>query len=223
MPLRPISVYVDYRLDSGTPFYVGKGVPNRVKSFKRNQVHARIVARHGVRREVVFQTLSNEAAMEFEAQLIRELKTRDTFGGANLTDGGEGTAGWTPSEETRQRMSESWKDRVVSKETCQRMSQTHKRRYSDPCEHEKTSAAMRRMWSDPEFHERVAKTRVGEGNSQNKITAVDVLEIRRQYDSLDLSVRGTSSRFLHEKASHYSVTPQNIWGIVRRKSWTHLP
>jgi len=32
-------VYVDYRLDTNLPFYVGKGKEGRVKLLKRNKKH----------------------------------------------------------------------------------------------------------------------------------------------------------------------------------------
>lgn len=222
MSSKIISVYVDYRLDTGVPFYVGKGLPVRVKSFNRNQIHTRISAKHGLRREIVLQTESNDEAMALEAKLIRELKTRNIQGGANLTDGGEGSFGWIPTEETRHRMSEKKKARVISDETCQILSEAQRKRFEDPAEHEKLSDNMRRMWSDPEFHQRVAATRVGEGNGRSKITEADVRNIRQQYDQLDLSIRGSSRRFLKEMASNYNVTTANIWGIVKRKSWSHI-
>lgn len=94
-------VYVDYRLDTNEPFYVGKGDEKRIATFERNIAHFRISKKHGMKRVVVMGSLNEEYTLEEEQRLIRELKTRNHFGGANFTDGGEGTSGHSPSKETR--------------------------------------------------------------------------------------------------------------------------
>lgn len=108
-------VYIDYRLDTGTPFYVGKGDDARVANFRcRNIVWKRIVSKHGVRREITLTTSIHDIVLKEEIELIRMLRTRDYHGGANLTDGGEGSLGWNPSKETRQRMREAKVGRKLS-------------------------------------------------------------------------------------------------------------
>lgn len=105
---RPLYVYVDYRADDGRPFYVGKGYENRTRDFRnRSCVWKGISAKHGVRREVLFGSLSNEFICQEEMRLIRELHTRVEEGGANLTNGGEGSVGWHPSNETRAKITRS--------------------------------------------------------------------------------------------------------------------
>ena len=100
--MRPLYVYVDYRVDDGRPFYVGKGYENRTRDFRnRSHVWKGIATKHGVRREVVIGSLENEFVCQEEMRLIHELHTRVENGGANLTDGGEGSVGWHPSDETR--------------------------------------------------------------------------------------------------------------------------
>ncbi len=103
-------VYIDLTLD-GRPFYVGKGDDARVKKVKRNVLHTRIATKHGQVRRVVFETLNEIWAFEREIELIALLNTfvgcDQPFNawGANLTRGGEGSSGWKPTFETRQRMS----------------------------------------------------------------------------------------------------------------------
>lgn len=149
-------VYVDYRLDTEKPFYVGKGIKSRAASFKRrNKFHAAIVNKHGARRDIVLATLDESFAFSEEVRLIKELKTRDTFGGANFTDGGEGTCGRTGhkrpdfgarsrarllgthlSEEQKKHLSEMNSGKVVALDVVERIrrSLTGKRKSSEHCE-----------------------------------------------------------------------------------------
>lgn len=100
-----IFVYVDCRLDDSRPFYVGKGSKKRTQVMGRNLLHSRIARKHGFERRIVFETKDNDVACNIEMHLIQILRTRNLYGGANLTDGGEGTLGFNPSPETRHKMS----------------------------------------------------------------------------------------------------------------------
>jgi len=99
-------VYVDYKLDDNKPFYVGKGSIDRVQDLKRNNIHQSISERHGIKRRIVLETDSELEAFTKEIKLIAELKTRAhlNFGGANLTDGGDGTSGYICSEDTKEKI-----------------------------------------------------------------------------------------------------------------------
>lgn len=111
-------MYIDYRLDTDKPFYVGKGLEGRAKSIKRNQRHVRIAEKHGMRREIVIATRDENFAWEQESRLISELKTRNHFGGANFTDGGEGARGRKHSAESIAKM----RGRKLSDEHRQKLS-----------------------------------------------------------------------------------------------------
>lgn len=103
--------YIDYRLDTGEPFYVGKGLMGRVRDKRldrRNKIHSSIVKKHGIRREIALGPVTNEEALSEEVRLISELKTHVTQGGANLTLGGEGFVGKVWSDEEKQRVSKEW-------------------------------------------------------------------------------------------------------------------
>lgn len=56
--------------------------------------------------------MSEDEAKRIEIELIRDLDTQNPERGYNICAGGEGVTGWHPSEETRQKMSESAKRRV---------------------------------------------------------------------------------------------------------------
>lgn len=99
-------------------FYVGKGNDARVADLVRNVHHARVVARHGIVREVVLVTSVEEAAFAEEVRLVAEHHTffdDPCYGGigCNMTPGGEGHV---PSAATRRiysrRMKAHWADPV---------------------------------------------------------------------------------------------------------------
>ena len=91
------------------------------------------------------ENLSEQEAKHMEVLLIALYKTncnryKNPSYGYNLTDGGDGTCGWCPSEETRRKISEKAKDRLLdptnhpwfgkthSDESKQKMSQIRKGR-----------------------------------------------------------------------------------------------
>jgi len=129
-------VYVDYRKDDGKPFYVGKGTESRTKDLQRNPLHTNIKKKHGIIREVVFETNSEQESFEKEIQLIGELQTHVDYGngGANFTFGGEGGAGYKFTEEQKEKMRES-----------------HKKRWEDPESRIKKGESSKKMWEDPEY------------------------------------------------------------------------
>lgn len=93
-------MYVDRTCD-GKPYYVGKGMEGRVRKLQRNGLHGRISHKYGQVRTVEFETSDESAAFSKERELIAQLKTRNTQGGANFTDGGEGVSGYTPTDEMK--------------------------------------------------------------------------------------------------------------------------
>ncbi len=146
-------VYVDYRVDTHTPFYVGKGLAPRLKSLKRNQKHTNIANKHGQRRVVAYEFDNEADASAKEIELIAGLQTRDTFGGSNFTDGGDGRAGGVHSEETRAKMSTSQRERIAQQnpEVRAKLSASRRAVWQDPEVRAKHSAAAQDMWQDPEY------------------------------------------------------------------------
>jgi len=94
-------VYVHERNDSGSVFYVGKGRGKRAWTKRHyNSRWMRVDAKHGHTVRVVQSGLSEACAFSIERLMIYRLRAT----GAplvNMTDGGEGPAGFSPSEETR--------------------------------------------------------------------------------------------------------------------------
>lgn len=121
--------------EDGTPYYVGKGQDSRAFRSHAHRVHCPKDKSH----ILVFPMLSEAEAFESEIALIELFGRKDLGTGClrNLTDGGDGPAGhvhsamqkqkivdslrgnqrakghhWTLSEETKQKMSDSWVDRI---------------------------------------------------------------------------------------------------------------
>lgn len=110
-------VYVHRRETDGLPFYVGKGHSKRAWVFsKRNKYWKNTKNKHGILVEIVFENLSEEEAFDCEKNTILEFKH---FGYplTNMTFGGEGVKGLIVSEETRNKISISSRNRVVLDET----------------------------------------------------------------------------------------------------------
>ncbi len=101
----PICVYRHIRLDTNVPFYIGKGSTYRAhRTDNRNQYWHHIVQAHGYKVEIVKFFKEETEALKFEALLIkiyRNVGMKLT----NMTDGGEGSRGYVPTEATRQKLS----------------------------------------------------------------------------------------------------------------------
>lgn len=76
--------------------------------YKGNVLFWRAIIKYGwdnISHEIVSKGVSKEEAIRIERDEIIKNGTKDPFRGYNLTDGGEGTRGFFPSEETRQKLS----------------------------------------------------------------------------------------------------------------------
>lgn len=108
-------VYLHRRKDTGEVFYVGKGTRTPLKQYiranttaRRNIYWYRVVAKcGGFDVQLVADFFAEADAFDLEKALIAE-HGRQCDGGClcNLTEGGEGHSGFSPSAETRQKMAE---------------------------------------------------------------------------------------------------------------------
>lgn len=102
-------IYRHIRLDTNTPFYIGKGSDKRAYSKEcRNQYWHNIVNKYEYRVEIIRKGLSEKEAFSKEIEFIA-LYREYGYCEANLTDGGEGPSGYSHTKEAKLKMSEAKK------------------------------------------------------------------------------------------------------------------
>ena len=143
--------------DQSGVFYVGKGVGTRRNPTPhRNRYHGAVVKKHGADRILVGSLdCSNEAtAFELERGLIKCLR-RAGVTLTNMTDGGEGTSGFS--------MPQSAKDKISA----------HSRIMAvDPVIREKRSKAAiarnEQYWADPEYRAKTSEAMRGKKKTRTE-------------------------------------------------------
>jgi len=113
-------VYRHIRLDSNTPFYIGKGKGNRAYEKKRNKYWHRITNKAGYEVEIFLENLTEQQAFNKEKEFIK-LYRDCGYKLANLTDGGEGTSGRVHLESTKLKMSLASKGKKKSPEHAEKL------------------------------------------------------------------------------------------------------
>lgn len=117
-------VYVHYKADTKEPFYVGKGTKNRATiTYRRSKFWNNIVKKHGFYHEIIQTFPTEDEAFQLEKELIASLSKTHKL--ANLTLGGEGHVGFSPTQETRNKLSEALKGRTHSAEARIKNSQSN--------------------------------------------------------------------------------------------------
>ncbi len=118
----------------------GKSYIGYASNFKKRQIYHRSVSHRG--KSYFHNAIKKHGWDNFEWSILKEnathedekyfIKEYNTFNdGYNLTLGGEGLLGFSPSSETREKISQSEKGKVVSGETKKRISDAGKgRRHS---------------------------------------------------------------------------------------------
>jgi hypothetical protein len=113
-----------YLREDRTPYYVGKGTGNRIYSTNRTIKPPKDKSR------IIYlkQNLTEEEAFKHEKYMIAVLGRKNLGTGIlyNMTDGGDGSSGCIPSEETRKKIGDAQKGRTHSEETKRKMSEARK-------------------------------------------------------------------------------------------------
>ncbi len=101
-------VYEHIRKDTGAVFYVGKGSGKRCNHFvNRGKFWNNFCkSKDNVKVRLPIQNVDEELSLLAEVELI-DLYRKRGVRLVNISDGGEGTSGWIPSQETRQRIGEA--------------------------------------------------------------------------------------------------------------------
>lgn len=161
-------VYTWARPDTGDVFYVGKGRLNRdIDRWRRSKHFLNVVAKlerngHTPIIARIADNLTEEEAFALERKEIERIGRRDLGLGPliNKTNGGDGSSGYKPSLEAREKLSASLR-KLFEDDPAQRQkrSDANRRRYEDPSERIKASEANRRAHAEnPERWVRQSKS-----------------------------------------------------------------
>ena len=105
-PLHPVFyVYQHLKADSGEIFYVGKGMGRRAyDSYHRSKYWKNIVAKHGLTVEFLKLNITEPESLELEIATIEKYRHQG-LQIINMTDGGDGTTGYSHTDEHKRMMS----------------------------------------------------------------------------------------------------------------------
>lgn len=117
---RDYYVYIWYIKDTNEVFYVGKGKGKRYKELtSRNKFFEDMYSSHNCDVKKVYECLTEKEAFQKEKEVIKWYRENTNFRLTNQTDGGEGSSGWNPPQEFRDKQSkihkEQWQDEEFKK------------------------------------------------------------------------------------------------------------
>jgi hypothetical protein len=154
-------IYALCEPDTGEVRYVGKTViklSHRLHkhiSCKANRPVAnwcRKRVREGRRPQIVaIDVVPNDAWVAAESEWIAHYRARAGDRIMNLTDGGEGTLGWVPTETWYANRTRVLTGKRPSAETRAKMSEAQRIVRQDPEFHQRVSDGIKRRWADPEY------------------------------------------------------------------------
>lgn len=102
--------YVHRKADTGEVFYVGKGQGSRLSVRAGRSVYwQNIVSKHGFKSEITAWFEDEQEAFEHEKLLIMTMRSHGNVL-CNLTDGGEGTAGYIETPEVKEKRVSALRD-----------------------------------------------------------------------------------------------------------------
>lgn len=174
-------VYV-WRDSAGNPFYVGKGKGGRANDVRqRSDSFKAIHSKGGCYVEIVDEFIHESQAFSLECELI-ERYGRRAHGGTlvNLTDGGEGSSGASPSEATRAILSETSRKSWLDDDIRRRRIAALKICGANPEVRARKSASVKATFSSPEMRSRLRLLRLedqGRLETKEKLRAVMVARL----------------------------------------------
>lgn len=98
------------------------------KGYIHNQYFTRAINKYGwnnFKHIIIAKGLTEDEAKWLEIELIKIYDSTNKNKGYNITKGGEGTSGWSPSEETKEKMRRAKEGYVFTDEHRRKLSENH--------------------------------------------------------------------------------------------------
>lgn len=142
-------VYKHVTLDTNEVFYVGKGKGKRAYSKARSKFWKNIADKYGYKVLFIKKGLTEKEAFELEEKKIGNYKKRGLCR-ANLTDGGEGMAGYKFTEKQLGTLRKA----VNKKEHREKKAKATKKRWECVDYQKKMKRMTEKLWLDTKFREK---------------------------------------------------------------------
>ena len=112
---RDYYVYIWFIKDTNEVFYVGKGKGKRYQqTSNRNKFFTDMYKTHSCDVKKIYENLTESEAFQKERETVKWYRENTNFRLTNQTDGGEGSSGWIPPKEFKEKQSkihkEQWQD-----------------------------------------------------------------------------------------------------------------
>ena len=153
-----------YLREDKTPYYIGKGTGNRIYSTNR------IIKPPKDKSRIIYlkQNLTETEAFRHEIYMISVFGRKDLGTGIlyNMTNGGDGSSGWVPSEEYRKKMSEAKKGKTHSEDSKKKMSVAQKGKTLSEEHRRKMSEANKDKTLSEEHRRKISEAHKGKITSE---------------------------------------------------------
>lgn len=115
-------VYIWYIIETNEVFYVGKGKGERYKTTSnRNKFFKDMYTSHNCDVRKIYENLTEAEAFQKEQEVIKWYRENTKFRLTNQTDGGEGSSGWVPPLEFKEKQSKIHKSQWQDEEFREKM------------------------------------------------------------------------------------------------------
>jgi hypothetical protein len=154
-------VYLHVRLTDDFVFYVGKGKANRAWDGynTRNIFWKNVVSKHGYKVEIAAFDLSESDALCFEIQLISFYKSFSPDKLTNLTNGGEGIAGYKFTKNQKLNLSNAQTQRYKDKNARLVQKEASVKAWADEELRLRQKIRMQNLWANPDFRNKTLESK----------------------------------------------------------------
>lgn len=194
-------VYEWFIIDTNEVFYVGKGKDKRAQNItQRNKFFKDMYNTHNCNFRIKIDNLTEEDAFKYETLLIKYYKEYyPEYRLTNQTNGGEGTSGWHPDDELKNRQSKINKNRWKDENFRNKMMEIRNNENS--------------VYKTDEFRNKISELVKGENNPNYKHYWTDEMKEKARQNKLG-KYEGKNNpnygnRWSEEKKKHHSEVIKN--------------